>query len=233
MSGHTDFIPKREAELVNWSNNFAAQIDDGGVEPPFGLTAQQVTDFVALNTAWVAAYNAAVAPETRGPSTIQAKNDAKAAMVANARELARIIQAFPALTNQERVDLGLTVPDTEPTPIPPPSSTPTLTITCVLGHNVHYTLRDPAQPDKRGKPTGVAGASVFAHVGETAPADPAQWQLKGNVTRTKGTVMFSSLSVPAGSKVWLTASWFNPRGQQGPLCDPQAVYLSGAISNAA
>jgi len=231
MPATTDYLPTRESDLVVWGNNFDAKIN---ADPTgFGLTIAQAADFTTANTAWVAAFNAVNDNATRTPAAIQTKNTAKAAMVALARQLAQIIQKNPATTNTQRSELGLTVPDIEPTPVPIPSTSPIFEIISVLGQSLQFKLRDPAEPERRGKPDGVAGASIFAFIGETAPANMAEWQSMGNFTRTNGTLTFLSALVSPGSKVWLTASWFNPRGQQGPLSSPQSVYLAGGLSQSA
>ena len=65
-----------------------------------------------LNPNFVTAYNLANADATRSPSNIVAKDDAKALLIANTRLLARIVQATPSVTPQQKSDLGLTVRDT-------------------------------------------------------------------------------------------------------------------------
>ena len=117
----THFIPSREADLVTWSTNFNTLI----VATPtaFGLVAGQATTYTGLHTAFVDAYQAAKDPGTRTPASIVTKNDARRALVANARLLARIIQATPSVTDTQRAELGLSVRG-EPAPVGNPG-TPT------------------------------------------------------------------------------------------------------------
>jgi hypothetical protein len=89
--------------------------------------AAQATAYGALHDAFVAAYTAANSDATRTPSAIITKDDARVALVANARMLARIVQATPSVTNTQKSDLGLTVRVVEPGPIPPPAAAPSST----------------------------------------------------------------------------------------------------------
>jgi hypothetical protein len=226
----TDFIPSREAELVTWSNAFSTQIS--ATPTAFGLVAGQATVYATLNTAWIAAYNTAKASLTRSPANILTKNAAKKALIANARLLAGVIQKYPAITNTQRSELGLTVPSM-PSPIPAPYSAPALEIGVVTGYTVKIKLHDSASGSKRGKPAGVSGASVFSFAGATPPADISAWKFEGNTTKTTVDVAFAT-TLAGGSQVWLTAFWFNAKSQSGPACSPVNTYLQGgSVSMAA
>jgi hypothetical protein len=225
-----NFLPSREASLVTWSNNFSTLIS--ATPTAFGLTAAQATAFATLNTAWVSAYNTAKNSLTRSPANIITKNAAKKLMIAEARQLAGVIQKFPTITNTQRSELGLNVPNT-PSPVPVPSTSPAMEITSVSAWTVNLKLHDSTLGSKRGKPPGVNGAAVFSFVGATAPVDIGSWKFEGNSGRTKIAVSFDS-SNPPGTKVWLTAFWFNGRKQSGPACAPITTNLQGgSVSMAA
>jgi hypothetical protein len=168
----------------------------------------------------------------RGGSTILAKDEARVDLVAYCREVARAVQGTMTVTNQQRYDLGLTVREAEPSPIPPPASKPGLDIIATTGNTVKIRLHDSTSSSRRGKPAGVAGAAVFAFVGPAAPTDPALWRFQGNTTRTTFDVTFPPETAP-GARVWLCAFWFNPRAQSGPACDPVGTNIPGGASMAA
>ena len=133
----------------------------------------------------------------------------------------------------QRQQLEITIRDTTPTPAPIPANAPDLNIVSTIGQKVTYTLRDPGNPNKRGKPDGVGGASIFYFVGDVHPATLSGWESWGNVGETNGTLIFNAATVPPGSKVWLAAAWFNTRNQAGPVSDPRDVYLPGGVTQAA
>lgn len=219
----TDFLPSREAELVTWTSNFSQKIN--ATATAFGLTAAQATSYGTLNTAFISAYQTANDPSTRSPSNIVAKNTAMTALKANARELARIVQATPSVTPEQKSELGLTVRDGEGSPIPAPATAPQIDLVSMVGRTLSIRLHD-GDSTRRGKPAGVQGASVFSFVGATPPADPSDWKFEGSTTRTTVDLRVDAALVP-GPVVWLTAFWYDPRGQSGPGCTPGSAILAG------
>jgi hypothetical protein len=232
MAESTNFLPARESELVTWANNFQSKIKLNPTQ--YGLTAAMATAFETLHTAWNAAYQTAKDPDTNSKSNTAAKNSAKEAMVdgeGGIRALARTVQGFADITPELLTELGLTVRDTEPSPIPVPATAPVLTIVSRFNRTVKIRLKDAANPDNRGRPDGVDGALVFGHVGEEPPVGIDNWTLKANATRTTVDITFPDTVAPS-SKVWLTAYWYNPRGKSGIACTPVSTNLDSVASMA-
>jgi hypothetical protein len=218
---------------VQWSANFDARITANPTA--YGLTAVQATFYNGLHTAFQTAWQAANENMTRTPSAIQTKNLAKADLVSGRggiRELAGIVQKFPGTTNTERSDLGLTVRDAEPTPIPPPTVSPEIDFIPTGTRTIRIRLHNEVTLNRR-KPEGVKGATVFYHVGATPPAELSEWTFHENVTRTTLDVNLPP-SIAPGSQVWFTAFWFNPRAQSGPAATPVSTFMQfGGLSMAA
>lgn len=224
-----NFLPGKDAELLSWSSNFSTKISAAATT--YGLTTSQATSYASLQSAFASAYATAIAPSTRTRGTVAAKNDARKTLKSNARMLARIVQATPTVTSAQKLDLGLDPRDVEPSPINPPTESPVIEIVAALGRTIRVNLRSVGS-DRRGKPNGVAGASLFSFVGAVAPSDLSAWTFEGSTTRTSFVVEFAP-ATPAGSQVWLTAFWFNPRSQAGPACTPISAYIAGGVSAAA
>jgi len=231
----SSYLPTVEADLVNFSVNFNTRIN--ATPTAFGLTAIQSAAYTVLHDDFIAAYNLVTQdPVTRSTPNITAKNTAKNALINDPngiRDLVDVIQAYAGTTDEQRAQLLITIRDTTPTPAPIPSDPPDLSIVSTLGQNVKYRLRDSANPNSRGKPEGVAGAMFFYYVGETAPPTLDGWQSMGNFGKNVGSLAFSAATVPPGSKVWLSAAWYNTRNQAGPLAEPLSFFLPGGLSQAA
>ena len=85
----------------------------------------------------------------------------------------------------------------------------------------------------RKKPEGVKGATVFYHVGAAAPTQLSAWTFYVNTTKTTLDVDLPA-SVAAGSQVWFTAFWRNPKDQSGPATTPVSTFMQyGGLAQAA
>jgi hypothetical protein len=139
-----------------------------------------------------------------------------------------VVNAFPSITNEQRIDLGLNPRDGEISPINPPTEPPVMEVTGAIGRTLNVKVHG-VDSTRRGKPEGVSGCTVFYFVGNTAPADITEWVFAGSSTRTSFDVEFPA-SVPAGSQVFLCAFWKNFRDQSGPACQPITAYLAGGVT---
>ncbi len=215
------YLPTRESELVTWSTSFAQVIAAGATA--YGLTDLQSDAYGEAQSAFVAAHQTANDPATRSPANIEAKNAAKSALITLTRQLVKVVQAWPDITDQKRVALGITVPDDEPTPVPVPDTSPRIEITSVDGWMISFQLYDGGSTS-RAKPEGVQGAYVYRYVGETPPSDVDAWTMAGSTSKTESKVVIPS-SVAPGTKVWLTAAWVNTKLQTGPACTPISRHV--------
>jgi hypothetical protein len=179
-----NFFNGSDAELNAGTQNFSTKIS--ATPTAYGLSASQATAYAALSTAFTAAYTTAITPETRTRGTVAAKNAAKIPLKVMAGDLAKIINATPSVTNQQKIDLGLHV-RAVPTPIPQPAVPPVLEVTNRIGTVVTIRLHDGTA--KRAKPTGVQGARIYSFVGATPPGDINDWNLEWRELDTRSRCM--------------------------------------------
>ena len=225
-----NFYDGTDSQLYTGSAAFSTKIT--ATPTAFGLVAGQATAYSGLNSAFSSAYLLAIDPVTRTKGAVSAKNVAKGNLKTMASNLAKIIDGTPAVTDAQKITLGLNVRAT-PTPIPPPSSAPAIDIVSAIGRTVTIRLHDSTDTTKRGKPALVNGACVYSFVGATPPAATTGWTFEGVTSRTVVPVQFPT-TVAGGAQVWFTAFWFNERKQNGPASDPVASYLpGGSVSMAA
>jgi hypothetical protein len=217
------FLPVTDAGLLAWAQNFYAVANP--IATSLGLTTTQLTAFNTLVTTYSTSL-AACDPGVRNKAAVFTKNQAKANLAHSCRLLAKIVEGQASVTDAQKTTLGLNVRAT-PTPIPPPAYPPQVDVLSVSGRTVSIRLHNSTVAGTRGKPPYVKGASVFSHVGATAPTDPNAYKFEGNTTRTRVDVTFPD-SVAPGATVWITAFWFNERTQSGPAATPvQAVIQYG------
>jgi hypothetical protein len=200
----------------------------------YGESAGQASAYTALHTAIATAYATATNPATNSKANVEIKNNAKAALLdgpGGARQLVAIIQAFPGTNDDMRAELNVRIPDTDPTPAPVPTTSPDLDILATFGHTIRVRLHE-SKVSGNTTPEGVKGASVFFFVGDNAPAEISQWNYNGMTTRSTYDAVLPS-ETPFGSKVWLTAFWFNNRMESGPAATPVSIHLPGGMAQAA
>ena len=200
-----DFIPRREAQLVQYGLNFKTRI--AATPLVFSLTAAQATQFGTLYDTFVSAFNISQSDATNSKSATITKNTAKTAMISYLRVLAGIVQKAPTTTDTMRSDLGLTVPKVPSHPGNP--GTPfkfkaSLTATGALdlawkctsptGGTVYQIYRKV----DAGEPTymGGSGTKKFVDAGVPAGASKVTYQIQG--VRSSGVGAWASFDVQFG-----------------------------------
>jgi hypothetical protein len=188
------FFPSTDAALLGWSLNFKTVLT-AGPSTVYGVTAAQLAAYGVLHQAYATTL-AACDPASRSKTAVMAKNQARFNLKHEAKLLANTVNGMATVSDSQRVELGLNV-RAAPHPIPQPSTPPVIEVASTSGWTARVRLRAAGSGGaRRGKPPGVAGASVFSHVGPTPPADIADWKFEGNIGRTQQNVIFSSALAP-------------------------------------
>ncbi len=225
------YPPGREADLITATQTFHDVANTGPIT--YSLTAAQLTTLAAKLADFQGKWDTCQVPATKTKVAVEIKNVSKRDLVFYLRTLVKVTQNAPTTTNAMRTELGIPLRDFEPSPIPAPGSAPILTVKKVWGHQITARL-ESATSEGRGLPPGVYGAQIYSFVGESPATDTQVWVNQGLITRTTFIVQLPA-TVPAGSKVWLTAAWVNPRGQAGVACTPvmSGIGYEGAMPMAA
>jgi len=222
MPGNNNpYIPTTDALLLAWADNFSAVITANPGD--YGLIAGQAVTFAALFTTFESALATATDPGTRTSVTVAAKDAARAAMVTNARMLARIALAFPTVTPGDLTAAGLIVRNTVPTPIPAPVTVPILGLLNCIGKVVTLAFADELTPSSKYKPFGVTSLQLFMKTGAVPPASPADAEFVAAYGRWPARVDLSTL--PAGTQLHFIARWATRRGLTGP----QSAVVSAVL----
>lgn len=210
MSG--PYIPTKDADVLSWSTNFDTLIT--ATPTAYGLTAPQALVYAGLHAAFAASYAAAVAPSTRTIATVATKDTDKFDLLAEARLLANVVQAWPSITPTLLADLGLTVRDVTPTPIAAPTTFPILSVVAasMLAHIMRYA--DELTPAARKKPFGAIALELWKFVGTTIPAGPEGCSFHGDITKNPAPIAFGSGD--GGKLCTYYARWTTRRGLVGP-----------------
>lgn len=218
----TDFIPSRDPALESFLLNFKTLI--AASPTSYGLVTGDATAINASYASWHSAYLAATNPTTRTHITIAAKDAQKILTVDVVRTYATTIRANTAVSNDLKLGLGLNVHDTIPTPVPPPSTYPLLSINGAGTGLQELRASDQLTPTRRAKPAGSAGLLVFRAVGTTAITDPTAAPFLGFVT--KAAFQSSFTSGDDGKIATYFARWTNAKGELGPWSAPVSMRVA-------
>jgi hypothetical protein len=208
----TPYIPQTDAGFAAWSANFDTLIT--ATPTAYGLTAPQAAAYAALEAIWVPAFAAATNPSTRTPVTVAAKDTAKANSIALARELAQIVKADPDTTDEQLVELGITVDKFPPTPVPTPTTFPLLDFLRATPGQHHLQWRDSETPTVRRKPEGATAMELWQLIGTEPAPTPAGSAFVSDYTKTPFVV--DHLEADAGKIATYFGRWKTRTGLVGP-----------------
>lgn len=218
---NTDYIPTKDADFGPWLLNLATLAT--ATPAVYGLTAPEAVVITGQSDAWAAAYPLATDPGTRTPATVANKDAVRAAAEATVRPLCVRVSLNPAVTDENKTALGVTVRKTVPTPVPPPTTRPSLTLVSVTPGNQLIRYTDADLPAGKGKPAGAIGVQLWAAIGTVPAVDPAQAAFMAVITKSPQNIATN----PADRAKTITffARWQTRSGpggaaQVGPWSDP-------------
>lgn len=220
------YIPPRDADFDTWLQNFSALIT--AAPATYGLAAPDAVIIAAAYASWHPAFVLATDPVTRTSPTVAAKDAERAAATATVRPYAVQISRNAAVSDLDKVAVGVNLPNNAPVPIPPPATYPIpgLRSAAPLTHLLGY--QDSGAPSGKSKPYGVIGAEVYRAIGTVPAVDPGAATYWGTVTKAPFTSPFQAGDV---GKVctyflrWTTRSGPSGVAQKGPFSAPLAVTI--------
>jgi hypothetical protein len=222
-------IPRPDGDFTAWSAQYVES-----VKKFWSVQGLDDTDLKPLEEGqakWSAAFTKYVQAEAAYNAALEAKRAARAEFESAIRPVSAFIQTYFKTTDADRATIGITVRDTGGTPVPPPATSPLVSIK--LGDRLKHTLRivDEATPLKLAKPKGVRGCEVWmklvdhadtlptddapdAPLGDPFLSDPSTFTYQGLATRAHHDTEFP-LEARGKSAVYMLR-WVNTRGTPGP-----------------
>ena len=211
MAGGT--IPSSDSLFLGWLTNYSGLLSASPTS--FGITGADASAMASITSQYITSYNLAVNPSTRNAGAVAAKDNYRANAEGRARQLANIIQSNPAITDQQKTDLGLLVRKTTKTPIAPPASSPLLAF--IAATPGQHTLRfaDQNTPAKRAKPLNVNALSLWYQIGGTTPpVDTSTMTFAG--LQTKNPIGMDLPTAASGQTIYYIGKWITRTGLYGP-----------------
>jgi hypothetical protein len=218
----TWYIPQRDADFNAWARAFSSLI--AGDPAAYGISGPDSAALSAAYAGWSGAFAAATDLSTRTAGAIIAKNQSKEELLMIVKRLAAAIRADPAVTAAQKVGLGLRAPDGHSSPVPPPESSPTLSIVAIRSGEHLLEAVQLGASNPRARPRGATGLLVFRTVAEGPVQDPHEAAFLSLVTRGAFTSGFTRAD--RGRFATYFARWANAKGELGPWSLPATAPIA-------
>lgn len=217
----SDYIPQKDADFGPWLLNLA--VLSTATPATYGLTAPEAATITAQSDLWQPAYTTAVDPGTRTPAAVANKDAVRAAAEQTVRPLCVRVSLNPAVTDENKTALGVTVRKVIPTPVPAPLTRPGLILSSVQPGVQNLRYIDADLPDGKAKPPGAIGVQLYAAIGMVPAVDPQQATFLTVLTKSPAAV-----TTQPGDRTktitffarWVTRSGPGGQAQTGPWSDP-------------
>jgi hypothetical protein len=206
------YFPTKDAEVIPWIRNFIAVLAANAAR--WGIAEALVTALGSLAMAYDAAYARRMLPDAGKVSTEQ-KNLALKALKTGVQNMVNgHINHNEAVTDDDRVALGLYVYKPGRSPMGKPETTVVLRAVAGLVRQIVVYFTDSATPDKRAKPYGMRGMELLCGVLPAPPAGIEDLRRPENATKSPLTITFREED--RGKTVYMTGRWRNSNPEGGP-----------------
>ena len=212
-----DYLPRKQAVLFNWQDNHVNVIDVNSVS--WEIPPTNVTGLKGLQTIYVAAYKTGSKEQklTRTSGQAKAFKTAEKNYIAGIRKFNKQwITGNLLVTDAQRVDLGVTVRDIEPTPIGAVDFAPQLVVDKISGGKHKLRFSNPEDPKSKAMPKGQKIILRTAVGIANLPEDQIPWS--NNRIAVKRFLYTFDLNPSDKGKTAYYQAWYESnRGETGPL----------------
>ena len=225
MAHTQDFVPSRDAEFDGWLANLTGYVEakTTGESPAWThIPAAKVTDLKQHTADWRAAHAKTLGPHTSVDT--EAKNDARKAAEAFARQFVAQFLKFDPVTNEDRTAMNLHNRDTTHSPIGKPATRALITgLKGLGGFRTEIRFQDEATPGSHAVPYGMNGCLLSYTVGAEKAMNYALLKETQLMTHSPFTL---SLGPEAEGKFLSCATrWQSERGELGPWGEIQHIVV--------
>ena len=207
----SDFVPRPDAQFDKWQKNLVVNLKDGA--SAWGIPSESLTGIETQQAEFESRYAAVENPATRTHAAVVMKDESRKSFENLLRVTIKAhITYNPAVTDEDRVNMGLPIHKTTRTSVAVPTTYPEYTVETALRQIIIH-FRD-AGKDRKAKPTGVGGALIRWEIRDTPPAKSADLLNSALDTASPYTLTFTDAQ--RGSRVYFALAWQNTKGELGP-----------------
>jgi hypothetical protein len=209
MAEHQDYIPRKEAEMIDWTDNFVYQVDQNA--EGWEIPRAEVTNLKAKQAAFKTLHTQCAGPD-RTKTLVAEKDAAKESFIADIRTMVNFRFANPLITDAIRVQCGLHPKDHIRTPIGVPATRPEFDLKVKDIRLVNVDFWDQGSASK-ARPYGMNGAVISWGIFDRAPAGVEELNKSVLATHTPFTLEFTEED--RGKRVYIALQWQSEGGKKG------------------
>ena len=218
----TDYIPKPHDKFFVWQGDFYNRAQEK--LNSFQIDAGKFQPVTAAKSKYELAFHRASNPEGANASDRVERDEREAEYKAVIRGFVNENIRFNSrVSDYDRKYLGLTIPDSKPTPSTVPATHPVIEVDFseTRVHTLH--IRDEHGQSK-AKPHGVRNCELWSKVGGDAPADDSELTLAG--TASSGKLRLTYAIEQTGLRVYYQARWVSTRSEAGEFGEVVSAIIA-------
>jgi hypothetical protein len=207
-----DYLPQAYASLAGWLTRFMTYVTANRTRFNISLSVIEALQ-VSVNQ-FLTAHTKAEYPNA-GKADRTDRRDRAATVSRAARRFVNVnLRYNEAVTDEDRVNLQLVIPDTTPLAPHEPATIPVVTrldSSLIMWIILHYKDRGSTS---RAKPRGMHGVNIYWCISDEPPAKMSD--LSQYVFSRRSPCKFEFDYSQHGKRVWFCLCWINMAGQKGP-----------------
>jgi len=228
MPRKVDWIPKQDDDLFNFQGNFVNRVVTNAVA--WGVPPADVTALVTRRASYEPLYHTAQNKTTRSRADVLAHRQMRRIYEKEIRTMARqYLMNSPLVLDTDRINLGLTVRDIEPSPSPPITDVPIVGLKGLGGGDIEVRARvrrDQTRPSMHPDANVIDYRFRMVESGDVPPDDPEDCPKGNSQTRAKFVLRCGAKN--ATKRFYGFFRWLNKRRprQEGPWSNAISVVIS-------
>jgi hypothetical protein len=217
------YIPGPDSAFDSFQSQYVTYFTTNAATWGYGLPETGAMGTAQTN--WQTAYAAHLNAIASALAAKTVKDQRRAELTAEIQLRSNEIQVNSATTDTDRAGLGITIRDTQPTPVGPPVSSPVLQVDTSQRLQITVSFADEGTPTNKAKPAGVMGCEIWMKLDGAAPTDLDDCVFVTLDTRTPHLVTFDGAD--AGKPVHFIGRWVSTRGDKGPISETVSTTVPG------
>jgi hypothetical protein len=214
------YIPTKEADLVDWSENLIAVSILHKIE--LKLSEDKLSEVQTLHKE-VKVLHELCQTASYTKLDMQAKNEKKQQLIHLEEVFVRNnLQNNDAMTDNMREELRIPIHDPKPTPTPPPEGIPEIEVVTPYPRTVHIKFRGESAP-RWGKPEHVHGLECLWLITEEPPVKVKDLLHSEFATRNPLELTFEEDE--RGKKMYFAVRWESGAGKKGLWSDIYSAII--------